>query len=67
MVGDVTVRLEAGVGEYELLVAAAARALATTSAAGHAPGGRLADAVDRIDGLTAALSELAGSHAGRLG
>lgn len=54
-------RLDRGVGEYERLVAAAARAVATTSKVAAQRGG-LTDAVDRIDALTEALTELAGIH-----
>lgn len=62
VVREAAARLSAGVGEYEMVVAAAARALATASSTGHAHDSGLGDAVDRIDALTAALSELAGLH-----
>lgn len=54
-------RLERGVEEYERVVAAAARAVAVTSGASAPHGEALQDSVDRIDALTQALAELAGS------
>jgi len=59
------IRLERGVHDFDGLVAAAARAVAAGSGpAAHEQS--LTAAVDRIDALTAALTELAGLHAGRL-
>lgn len=56
-------RLAHGVQEYERVVAAAARAVATTSSGAVAAHGRsLRDTADRIDALTAALAELTRIH-----
>ncbi len=67
VVQEVATRLDAGVREYELLVAAAARTLATAFTAGPRHDDGLSDAVDRIEALTSALSELGGLPAGRRG
>jgi len=57
-------RLCRGVHSYDGLVAAAARAVAAGSGSdGHSE--PLIAAVDRVDALTAALTELAGLHTGR--
>lgn len=57
-------RLRGGVHSYHGLVAAAARAVAAGSGSdGHSE--PLIAAVDRVDALTAALTELAGLHTGR--
>lgn len=54
-------RLDAGVAQYDGLVASAARAVAARSGpARH--GESLTAAVDRVDALTAALTELAGTY-----
>ncbi len=53
--------LELGVADYERVVASAAHAVATTSHRYPPHGDSLRDAADRIDGLTQALAELAGS------
>ncbi|WP_127782405.1 hypothetical protein [Rhodococcus sp. X156] len=62
VVGEAVRRLQAGVAEYEQVVAAAARAVATTSrhTDHHRPA--LTETAERIDALTAALDELAGLH-----
>ncbi|GAB2937806.1 hypothetical protein GCM10027047_38010 [Rhodococcus aerolatus] len=56
-------RVDAGVGAFEQLVAAAARAVAARSTPG--PDGDLVAAVDRVDALTAALGEIAAIPAPR--
>jgi hypothetical protein len=64
VVGAALVRLESGVRAYDGLVASAARAVA----AGSGPerhSESITAAVDRVDALTAALTELAGLHAAR--
>jgi len=61
VVRQAAARLDTGVGEYERVVAAAARAVATTSSTQAVHGQVLQDTIDRIDGLTQALAELAGS------
>lgn len=62
VVGEAVQRLRAGVAEYEQVVAAAARAVATTSRHSDHRRPALAETADRIDALTAALDELAGLH-----
>lgn len=54
-------QLGLGVAEYERVVASAAHAVATTSNRYSRGGDSLRDAAERIDGLTEALAELAGS------
>lgn len=63
VLNQLAAQLEDGVHEYERVVAAAARAVAISSTRGaHAQ--TLQDTVERIDGLTQALAELAGMHRG---